>query len=177
MKYDELIKLVKGMKSIWTKDDFLPDEYAVRMWYKLLQDIPYEQCNIAIQKLALTSKWPPTVAEVREAAVDIQAEQTDWSDGWNEVLKAIGRFGMYREEEALASMSGMTREAVRRLGWKQLCQSEMDELTAIRANFRMIFEQKSTKEKEQAMLPDYLKAAIDRIGSNEVKQIEEAKNE
>ena len=175
MNYDDFKKLVKGMKCIWTKADFLPDGYAVQMWYRLLRDLTYEQCAVAVERYAILNKFPPTIAEIREQAVLIQTDAGDWSEGWREVLKAVGRFGQYREEEALASMNGITAEAVRRLGWKQICRAEQDELTAIRANFRMIYEQAKATEKENAALPADLKERIEKIGGG-APMIEERKD-
>ena len=41
----------------------------------------------------LTNKFPPTIADIREYAVSVQTgEKRLWSDGWEEVLKAIRRF-------------------------------------------------------------------------------------
>lgn len=48
-------------------------------------------------------------------------------------------------------MDAITRECVKRLGWKDLCMSENQ--TADRANFRMIYEQVQRKKVEAAALP------------------------
>lgn len=141
------------MKSIWTRQDFLGDSYAVETWYKFLKDLTYEQLLAAIERYTMTNKFPPTIAELREQVVDIQADNVDWSDGWQEVLTAVRRFGYCDEAGALASMSPMTREVVKRLGWQQICQSETDELMAIRANFRMIYESKTATVKQDMQLP------------------------
>lgn len=164
MQFDEFKKLAKGMKSIWTKKDFLPDKYALEIWYGLLKDLPYEQASLAVTRYAATSNWPPTPADIRRQVVMINDESTDWGEAWGTVLRAIGRFGMYREAEAMDSLDELTRDTIRRLGWKQICTSDQDELTAIRANFRMIYEQSQDKAKETAQLPDSVKKAIARIG-------------
>lgn len=160
MSYSEFVKLVKGMKSIWTHKDFLPDEYAVQMWYTILRDIPYEQAVMAIQRYASTNRFAPTPADIREQVQKMTTKDTDWSDGWEQVLNAVRRFGYYGEKEALTSMDETTRTAVKRLNWKQICMTEQDELMALRANFRMIYEQKSEKAKEEAQLPTALRDKI-----------------
>ena len=71
------------------------------------------------------------------------------------------------EAEALESMDELTRQTVNRIGWQNICQSELDEQTAIRANFRMMYEQSQGKERENAQLPAELKQRIETT----VKQI------
>lgn len=164
MNYDEFKEVVKGMKSIWSKSDFIPDRFAFDMWYGLLRDLPYENCILAVKRYALLSKWPPTIAEIREQAVIIQSDIKDWSEGWDEVRRAIRQFGRYGKAEALKSMSPVTANVVARIGWVNICMAQENEQAAIRANFRNVYNQIVTAEKEQAALPETLKAEIKQIG-------------
>ena len=173
MKYEEFVKLAKGMKSIWTKQDFIPDKDSAMMWYSLLKDLPYEHASVAIQRYAMTNKFPPTPADIREQIVTIGDDSIDWGEAWGNVLKAVSRYGYANEAEALDSMDDLTRRAVKSLGWKNICQTEIDEQMALRANFRMIYEQSKDKERTEAKLPVDLKQRIDAIGVDGVKQITE----
>lgn len=174
MDKSEFMKMVVVIRSVYQKPDFLKDEASASVWYAMLQDLTYEQTIAAVQKHAMTSKWPPSIAELREQVVDIQADKVDWSMGWQEVLTAVRRFGYVNEKDALESMSPLTRQTVKRLGWKQICQSELDELMAIRANFRMIYEQSEASEKEKAQLPQgFTEKARMAIGQSEQKMLGE----
>lgn len=161
MKREEFKILVKAMKAVYTKPDFIPDADAFNVWYSLLQDLSYMQAQVAIQRHMTESKFPPTIADIREKAeiVSIDAPK-DWSDGWEEVLKAIRKYGRYREDEALENMSEVTKRAVQRLGFQEICNSE--NITADRANFRMIYEQIQEREQKEARMPAYLKELIQR---------------
>ena len=53
-------------------------------------------------------------------------------------------------------MEPLTRECVKRLGYKNICLSENIELD--RANFRMIYEQVSQRKVQEAQLPIGLQA-------------------
>lgn len=161
MKFDEFKVLVKGMKSAYTSANFLPDSNAVKIWYQLLQDMSYEQLNIAIQKHMLTNKFPPTIAELRAMAASCMVEHKDWSCGWEQARRAIRKFGYYQQEEAFASMDEITRKVVRRLGWKELCMSE--NTMQDRANFRMIYEQEQSHSLETEMLPEAIQRQIGRM--------------
>ncbi len=152
MTFDQFKILVKGMKSAYPSPNFLPDADSVKIWYQLLSDIDYEAANVAIQKHIMVSKFPPTIAEIREQTVSVTVgDKPIWSDGWEEVLRAIRKFGMYREGEALESMTEITRQAVKRLGFKEICMSE--NLMADRANFRQIFEQLAEREQANKQIP------------------------
>lgn len=174
MDRSEFMKVVVVIRSVYQKDDFLKDEASASVWYSMLKDLTYEQIVTAVQKHALTNKWPPSIAELREHTVDIKTDRKDWSEGWGEVLKAVRRHGYMNEREALESMSEVTREIVKRLGWQQICQSELDELTAIRANFRMAYENMESAERENAQLPDgFIEKARMAIGQGDRNLLEQ----
>ena len=163
MNRQEFSRLADAMRSYYPKETIMPTKESMNLWYEELKDLDFCMAAAALRKHVHENKWSPSIAEIRAQVVEIQAEKTDWGDGWQEVLSAVRRFGIYDEEGALNSMSGMTREVVKRLGWKQICMTEQDELMSVRANFRMIFEEKSTKEKKSAALPVDLKEKIDAI--------------
>lgn len=152
MTREEFKVLCKGMKAVYTQPSFLPDADAFNIWYSLLQDIDYMVAQAAIQKYMLTNKFPPTIADIREYATTIKTgEKPLWSDGWEEVLKAIRKYGSYRESEALESMTEITRKSVQRLGFRNICMSE--NIMADRANFRMIYEQIAEREHTSKQIP------------------------
>ncbi len=162
MTREEFKVLCKGMKAVYTQPSFLPDADAFNIWYSLLQDIDYMVAQAAIQKYMLTNKFPPTIADIRECATTIKAgEKPLWSDGWEEVLKAIRKYGSYRESEALESMTEITRKSVQRLGFRNICMSE--NIMADRANFRMIYEQIAEREHTSKQIPIKLSSLIEDI--------------
>ena len=71
---------------------------------------------------------------------------------------------MYQENLALERMSEQTREVVKRMGFKNLCTSE--NITADRANFRMIYEQISHRKKTDLQIPQSVKNAIASVQGN-----------
>ncbi len=156
------------MKAVYTYPSFLPDADALNVWYVLLQDLPYEVCSVAIKKYMMTETEVPTVAKIRNICASVTVgEKPLWSDGWEEVLMSIRRYGSYNEEKALESMSDITKQCVRRLGYQNLCRSEAIEVD--RANFRMIFEQIANREHEKAKLPQGMQQLI---ASIQTKMIE-----
>ena len=162
MTKDEFRVLAKGLKAVYTQPNFLPDAEAIQIWYELLKDLDYATANIAIQKHMVSSKYPPTIADIREQATEVSYGQAPlWSDGWEQVLRAMRLYGSYRLQEALDSMDDLTRKAVERLGFKELCMSE--NIAVDRANFRMVFEQIANREYETKKLPLSLQNSIEDI--------------
>ena len=168
MTFEEFKPLVKGLKSAFSQPNFLPDGDSVNVWYEFLKDLDSKVCSVAISKYIMTNKFPPTVADIRELCTSVTAgDKPLWSDGWDEVMRAMRRYGSYNEVEALESMSEITRQCVRRLGYQNLCRSE--EIGVDRANFRMIFEQIANREYEKAKLPSGMQQLI---ASVQAKMIE-----
>lgn len=166
MTREEFTVLCKGMKAVYPQPTFLPDADAYKVWYSLLQDLDYTIAQVAVQKYMLTNKFPPSVADIRECAVLVRTgDKKTWSEGWEEVMKAIRHFGSYREEEALESMSDLTRNVVRRLGFRNLCMS--GNVTADRANFRAIYEQMAEKEHTTKQIQPKLSKLIESIQQTE----------
>jgi hypothetical protein len=163
MTIDEFRILTKAMKAVYTSPTFLPDAYAVKLWYQMLKDIPYEQATAAIHEYMLTNKFPPTIADIREMAT--VSEVQDWGTGWQKTLSVIRKYGWCRQKEALEELDELTRQTVQRLGYMELCTS--DNLMADRGNFRMIYEELSAKEKTREKLPEKLRKEL----SNESRGI------
>lgn len=161
MTKGEFVKIADAIKTFYPTDKLLPNKEAMQLWYQELQDLPYEIAMVAVRKHVNTSRFPPTVADLREAAVSTTHKPQNWADGWENLRRAIRHFGYYQQEEALSSMDEMTRTVVIRLGWKELCMSE--NVMQDRANFRMVYEQEQRHVSEQAALPEGLKVQIGRL--------------
>lgn len=146
-----------ALKTYFPKDNLFPNKQSVDLWYRILNDIDYKTAELFLQKWVATNKWPPTIADIREGCADItHGEMQDWGKAWEQVEKAIRYFGMYREDEAYASMDEITEEVTRRLGFKEICMSE--NIQVDRANFRMIYEQVIQRKKtDRQVKPDVQK--------------------
>lgn len=162
MQFEEWKILVKGLKSVYTSERFLPDAESIKIWFQMLQDLSYKQLNVAIQKYMLTNKFPPTIADIREISANVvNGDLPDWGEGWEQVLKAIRRYGMYRIDEAMETFDPITKRCVERLGFRNICLSE--DISIDRANFRMIYEQLAEREKKDAQIPVKLSQMIEGI--------------
>lgn len=153
MDKQEFGQFVAALRTYYSKENILPNQAAVALWYRQLQDISYPVACAVLDKWVATNKWSPSIADIREAVSEIQSggSAPDWGEGWEETIRAIRRFGYYNEQEAMESLTPLTRETVRRLGFKTLCMSEND--VADRANFRQIYEIVSKRQTEARKIP------------------------
>lgn len=152
MDKKEFAIFASALRTYYPKEGLLPNNEAMELWFRQLQDIPYKVAEIALNKWVATNKWSPTIADIREATAEITGGGiADWGKGWEQVLKAIRQFGMYRAGEAMASFDDLTRATVERLGFRDICLSE--NISADRANFRMVYEQLAERKKKEAQIP------------------------
>lgn len=148
----EFALFASGLKTYYPRENLLPNEQAMELWFKQLEDIPYKVAEVTLHKWVATNKWSPSIADIRETAAEIlQGEIPDWGEGWQQVMRAIRYCGSYEPEKALEMLDDISATAVKRLGWLNLCMSENIEVE--RANFRMIYEAEAKKKKREAQIP------------------------
>ena len=156
MNIQEFATIASAIKAAYPNVNLIPDKQSKEVWFTMLADLDYNICLTALKEHISTCKFAPTISEIREKCAGITSTQIyDWGDGWEQVKRAIRKYGMYQTEKALDSMDNITRRCVKRLGFKELCLSE--NVTADRANFRMIYEQVEKQEKEESVLSIDLK--------------------
>lgn len=164
--------LASALRTYYPKENILPNKEAMQLWYRELQDIPFPVAEAALRKWVSTNKWSPSIAEVRETAATIQhGELPDWDEAWEQVCKAIRKFGFYEPRKALESLDPLARQCVDRLGFRNLCVSENP--VADRANFRDCYKVLLHREQvnQQVALP--LQDAIKQIQERGLMMLEE----
>lgn len=153
MNKQEFGAFASALRTYYSKEKLLPNAQAMELWFRQLQDIPYQMANAVLAKWVATNKWSPSIADIREAVAEIQngGPAPDWGEGWEQAMTAIRRFGSYAEAEAMESMPPLVRETVRRLGYRELCLSENQ--VADRANFRQVYEILTKRQTEDRKIP------------------------
>ena len=174
MTEQEFMKIAAAIKTSYPAVNVLKDKASMNIWYMMLSDIDYQICQNAVLELISTLKFPPTIAEIREKCSMLTSLPVkDWGEAWEEVLMAIRRFGYPQELEAMNSLDDLTRKCVKRIGYQNICMS--DNISADRANFRMIYETEAQRKKTDNQLPLSLKTEkqimLDRLISETSKQI------
>lgn len=136
------------------------DHSEVLVWYDALKDIDPQTLKIAVRKLTAESPYPPTIHDIRKRATESGMESLpDASEGWGELQSAIRFYGSYREAEALESMSPLTKKIAKRMGFKNLCQSENHMVD--RSHFIKLYNSLVEEEKRESYLPEDVKQQIE----------------
>lgn len=172
MDRKEFAVLADAIKSFYPKETLIPTPQSATLWYEELKDLDFDTAMAALKLHVHSSQWAPTIYELRSKVAEMQTTGKDWADAWGQVARAIGQFGAWDEEGALASMDPEVAVIAKRLGWKQICMTNIDDMGNLRANFRMIYQEKAKTQKQAHTVPDALKETVNRILQNmENKQL------
>lgn len=162
MTKKEFALFAMALKTYYPRENLIPNDKAMELWFRQLQDLDYKTAEIALNKWVATNKWSPSIAEIREKAAEItQGEAPDWGEAWEKVLTAISRFGSYEPGKAMESLDDLTREAVKRIGFINICMSE--NISVERASFRMIYKNMVERRKQDAQIPGPLLEIIKKM--------------
>ena len=174
MTKSEFKILADTIKTVYPRDNVMPNIEAAQMWYGFLKDLDYAPVVAGLQKWIATEKWPPTIADIRDMAAEASnGKIPDWGEAWGQVVRAIHRYGSYRAPEALASMSPQTAATVRCIGWDAICFSEEPE--TMRAQFRQMYELRADREQTDRQIPQALKETLIKLqlAANSTPQLKE----
>ena len=158
----EFATFAMAMRTYYPKEQILPNQQAMELWWQELQDIPAQVADAALRKWVATSKWSPSIAEIREMAAEVQSgDIPDWGSGWKQVQAAIKKFGREYPKSAVASLDSITGEAVEQMGWWNLCISEnpLQDMN----KFRVLYEAIAQREKKSKQLSLPLQNTIKQI--------------
>lgn len=162
MTKQEFSYFASALRNYYVKEQILPNEQAMELWYRQLCDIPYMIAEKALMAWVDTNEWSPSIADIRKACAKIQVgDIPDWGEAWESVLWAIKRYGAYEPGLAMASFDDITRQTVKRLGFIELCRSE--NIAADRANFRDIYNQIANRKITDAQIPASLRISIEKV--------------
>ena len=156
--------LADAIKTYFPRDNVLPTENAMRLWYSELKDIPYQLAHTALRKYVSTNKFAPTIADIREQVAELNRrdeEEINETAAWSLVLKAIRRSTYYSEEE-FAKLPATVKRAVaspkQLREWATLEDVDGKTLTVIQSNFQRTFRAEQQRERERNKLsPDVIR--------------------
>lgn len=171
MNRQETSKILAVLNVAYPRFEIKPDQVAltVELWQKSFEDIPFQIVEAAVQKLLLESEYPPTIAAVAQRIAEVSSPTLTAAEAWGEVVEAERKYGYYRQEEAMNSLSALTRKVVEQIGFVNWCISKnVDTENTLRAQFRMAYQTMADRQKNDALLPERLKLMIAQVG---VKQI------
>lgn len=120
------------------------------VYERMLRDQEYVVTNAAVERLLATSRFMPTIAEIREACFDLNlGERQAGGEAWGSVLRAVQGAGSYRTPGVdFVFNDPVVLRCVEALGWQNLCSSENQ--VADRARFIELYDKLSLSERKHA---------------------------
>lgn len=142
------LKALAFLQLAYTRD---LSENQLDFYVEMLRDIDPAILETAVRKLIHTSKFLPTIAEIRSAAAALEGlacgtAELDADEAWGQVQRAIHSVGYYARPEF---DSEALIETVDALGWQEICMTPVEDTPILRAQFRRAYEQNLARRAEK----------------------------
>ena len=184
MTVKEFALIAAAIKTYFPRDNILPTENAMELWYEELKDLPYGIANSALRMHVATNKFPPSIADIRENAAklnpEIQSNEINEMAAWQMVLKAM-RNSAYHSEEEFEKLPPIVQRAV--VNPRQLRDWAISEnvdgtwMNVTQSNFMRTYRAEMAREKErQKLSPDLVRIVRNSDSWKEINPPESRKN-
>lgn len=122
----------------------------LEVWQSTLSDLDPDLLSIAARRHIERSEFMPTVAEIRQAAIDISRQaspaQETAQEAWAKVRQSILSYGHNRQ---VTFANPITQAVVNQFGWYEMCTSE-DPEAVNRAQFIKAYETQLARLEDRA---------------------------
>lgn len=162
MTREEFKLIVKGMKAIYTKPDFIPDQDAFNVWYMLLADLDYKSASISTQMHMRSSTFEPKPADIIEQYNKlVKREELTEMEAWSLVSKAL-RNGINGAEEEFNKLPPLTQKAVgspsQLRNWATSDEASIE--SVVQSNFMRTYRTECKRQRDFDKLPNDVKQLI-----------------
>lgn len=170
MTEKETIKIITLIVMSYPAADKFKDDNTVKamvgVWSRLFADDDPGIVELAVQRHIVTSKWPPSIAEVREQmATLVHPEIVPPDIAWTAVSDLLYSVGEFDHKSAYKALPPLIAGAVEAIGWSTLYQMHCGHGRGTKDGMdRVTFLQQYTpmyeRERERAMLPKAVDNAV-----------------
>lgn len=140
------------------------DTEECKYWIASIMDLEFSKAFIAAQQLTKTSKWPPSIAEIRAAYTELLLpDLVDAEQAWGMVIGAISKYGgIHSSDKAMASLPRQVQEAVKWIGGiSAICKADNPEV--MRGQFTRTMDAVNKRLTKELSLGPKLGNKIDQI--------------
>ncbi len=133
---------------------------TIDLYHRFLRDVETPILEAAAMQHITSSKWFPSVYELREAALSlVNHGESSAEEAWLEVKKTISRVGYYGVPQF---SDAKILRAVEAIGWRELCLTPIETEGVTRAHFMRIYDSlKNRQRMEHLTLPE-IRSVIER---------------
>lgn len=177
MTQKETIKLIGIITMAYPNFDKFKDENHIRSMVAVWADIFSEDnaglVGLAVKQHISTSKWPPSIAEIRELMTRIQHPDIIPPDeAWAVVAKYLSVAGEYCHRDYHRELPAAIAETIDAIGYGQLyamhvayARGSASKAGLDRVAFLQAYEEKVERQRKQAMLPPALRERIEAVSA------------
>lgn len=166
MTFKEFGKLADAIKTYFPRDNMLPTDTAMELWYDMLKDMDYQSAYIGLKNHVATSKFAPTIADIRNGEVISQPQELNEMEAWSLVSKAIRNSG-YNSAEEFAKLPPLVQKAVGLPG--QLRTWALDENyneEVVSSNFIKCYRNELARQRELQKMPQNVRNLIGKANAS-----------
>lgn len=167
MTVDEFAKLADAIKTYFPRDNMLPTDESMELWFDMLNDLDYRSAYAALKKHVASSRFPPTIADIRDgAAVFTIPNELNEMEAWSLVSKAIRNSG-YNSTEEFAKLPPLAQKAVglpSQLRTWALDENYNEEVVS--SNFIKCYRNELTRQRELQKMPQNVRNLIEKSNSD-----------
>lgn len=144
---------------------------TVSLWTMMFEDVEAALVALAVKKHIATSKWPPSVAELREILLEIAHPDLIPPDkAWLAVSDLLYSAGQFNHGDLSRQLPPLVARAVEAIGWGNLWEMHRSYCVGGKPGMdRVAFMQQYTpmyeREKARDMTPEELTATIDSVAA------------
>lgn len=171
MKSGDFSIIIDKLECAYPNSKAVFDAKTKALWALALGDLDYRLCDAAVTMLIATNKFMPSIAEIREKCLSlVNAESENWQTAWQNVLRACSRFGSDRISDAYNSFNEITKQTVKTIGYRLICQADNSQLPYIKRDFKETYLELSNKLTTKAQMSSTLKIDTKKTTAIEDKQ-------
>lgn len=161
----EVVDLIAMIKMYYIKQFSQMDEDELEMmkefWLKALKDFKATDCEKALMRHVLNSKWPPTVADLVGELAEMNSNNNSSAEAWEKCLKLAIKLPSYDQaswdlEDEQYNLTEIEIKALRSIGVKNIKMSE--KIAVERSNFITLYKELQERQEKENKMPDELKS-------------------
>lgn len=179
MNKQETAKLLAYIAIAYPNGKVEPNEPTVNLWSQFTAEMPYSAAKAAVDSMIATLKFPPTIADIREAVARAQSEaRGDLSAGeaWAKVNRSFRLYGYYDPTGARQFLGERIWDVIKMVSGSY-CDMCIAEDEHIPARFERLYKAQAEKQHRNDMIPQGVRDHLETLGAAQgLKMIGGVKN-
>lgn len=152
----EGMKLIKILQSAYPRQEFKED--TIRVYTRMLADLPYAVAQQAVYELLATSRFLPTIAEIRTHAVEVACPVPSVDEAVIEARNIVRSSSVYDKQSTQWTHPAIGKAVLAMGGVETLGMSEEPEF--VWAQFRKVYAEIRNREIERLQTKQGLLAEV-----------------